>query len=369
MLQGDPRGMKHYFSRTVARRRVLAFTLVELLVVIAIIGILVALLLPAIQAAREAARRSSCKNNLKNLALGCLNHEVSQRVFPPGAEYNGKPGSGKDGFSWNVVILPFMEESAAADFIKQAVKTQLTIDKNNPLHAYSTELRDLNQQAAEIFLCPSDDKSEIVDNLTVGSGLIGSSYYAIAGSGSSRNADNDSLNPLYPNSDFLSGGCGAVNTDGVMYVAARTRAGKITDGLSKTYLLGERWYQLRAWTVGAYWFNAPQKKDANGNLIPPPGPLGDSCNTSTKNIDADYPPNADLAAVGFYISHKDADRPPIAAGAAKTMAYNDMLAGSFHTGGVNFAYADGHVEFISDDVDMQVYVAAASRNGGEVINE
>ena len=147
------------------------FTLVELLVVIAIIGILVALLLPAIQAAREAARRTSCKNNLKNLALAALNFEVSKKVFPPGAEYSGTSGSGNNGFSWNVVILPYMEETAAADFIKQESDRKLQKKADDPLTAYSTEIRSLNESAAELFLCPSDGKTEIVEDYsTDGSG-------------------------------------------------------------------------------------------------------------------------------------------------------------------------------------------------------
>lgn len=353
---------------SVARSSGRGFTLVELLVVIAIIGILVALLLPAIQAAREAARRSSCKNNLKNIALGCLNFENAKKVFPAGAAYAGRSGEGKNGFSWNVLILSYMEETAAADYIDAAVEKQNRDDPNNPLTAYSFN-NTVNQRASEIYVCPSDSKSEVIDDFNEVTNLVASSYAAIAGSAYSRSTHSTILNPTYPNNDWAGGptapqGCGAVNLDGIMHIISKTRAGKVTDGLSKTYLIGERWYQLRAWTVGSYWSGAFETKNASGVFIPPSKPLPGSFINSAKNIDARYPPNSDLNSVGFYSQHKEHHRPPYT-GAPKTMTYNDLLFGSFHPGGVNFAYADGHIDFLSDDVAPQVYVAAASRNGNE----
>ena len=94
------------------------FTLVELLVVIAIIGVLVALLLPAIQAAREAARRNSCKNNLRQLAIGCLNHESGAGFYPSGGWGANWVGDADRGFGrdqpggWIYNVLPFIEEDA-----------------------------------------------------------------------------------------------------------------------------------------------------------------------------------------------------------------------------------------------------------------
>ncbi len=86
------------------RRRLNAFTLVELLVVLSIIGILVSLLLPAVQAAREAARRMQCTNNLKQIGLALHNYESSHRKFPVGSIESNF-------ISPLVAILPVLEQS------------------------------------------------------------------------------------------------------------------------------------------------------------------------------------------------------------------------------------------------------------------
>ena len=88
----------------------LAFTLVELLVVITIIGILIALLLPAVQAAREAARRMQCSNNLKQTALATHLYVEQHGIFPAGVSVKNSSRNSATWVTWAGHIFPFLEQ-------------------------------------------------------------------------------------------------------------------------------------------------------------------------------------------------------------------------------------------------------------------
>ncbi len=339
------------------------FTLVELLVVIAIIGILVALLLPAIQAAREAARRMSCQNNMKNLGLACLNYESARRVMPPSGQVMSK--ASYNGMSWNVLVLPYVEQGSLDQNIAQKIKQ---IEQNGG-QAGGYALGDINDLRMDLFLCPSDTdvKAKFRD------GGSSSSYAAVAGSYIGRirvgtgtqpncNSGEDCVGPR-------GGQCDAINIDGMMFPGSEVSMGQVTDGTSNTMLLGERWYQLRIWTAGVF-HNSPPPRGTTAQYPPTGFTPQKACSSAAKNLDEQYPLNANLDVVGYYISHDNStDRPTKTPGAPTGMLFNNFPYGSFHPGGANFVYADGSVHFLDDNIDMGAYLALGSRNGEEVIQQ
>jgi prepilin-type N-terminal cleavage/methylation domain-containing protein len=210
-------------ERTTGKR---GFTLVELLVVIAIIGVLVALLLPAIQAAREAARRNNCLNNIKQMCLGCNNHESTKGWFPLAstapyragvraggqAANNPVPATGNathgDGYSWLVQILPYMEGAPLYNRIKDTVvnnvPARVLIGPFSPLvevNPGATTGRYAFQIQNETFKCPSFPGADESRGIFVSQGSLRaavgnycampSTHYNIDGGGSGASLARD----------------------------------------------------------------------------------------------------------------------------------------------------------------------------------
>jgi prepilin-type N-terminal cleavage/methylation domain-containing protein/prepilin-type processing-associated H-X9-DG protein len=345
------------------------FTLVELLVVIAIIGVLVALLLPAIQAAREAARRMSCQNNLKNMGLACLNYEATKGVMPPGSTIPTR--TDVNGLTWHASILPYVEQGTLSSNIAARIKDWEQRNAGREAGAY--EMAELNDLELSLFLCPSDEAAEIKDKFR-GDGSHSSSYAGVAGSfqAGNRLKFRTAATCAKGGRDFCvgptTGLCAGINTDGVLFPGSNVRIGQISDGTSNTLMIGERWYQLRVWLAGSY-HQETQGRGQPATKFPSVGytPLN-SCSSSTKNIDERYPPNADMNVVGFYDAHDNSkDRPTMPSGAPRGLTFNNLYFASFHPGGVNFVRADGSVTLLPDNIDIQAFVAAGSRNGEEVI--
>lgn len=330
--------MKHSHKRQ-------AFTLVELLVVIAIIGILVGLLLPAVQAAREAARRMQCSNNLKQLALAELNHESAFKKFSPASHDERWQQALNNGQAWDRIgylcaILPFMEQNALYNEIEpyhlaggRPWTRDTRGDTANPIPSpYAREV--------SAFRCPSD-------GVAINPGdAMPTNYVCNRGD-------------IYLNTgDWEWRGCFANGTRG------ECTFGTMSDGSSNTLMLSETLIgrqngvsgqdNLRRGTVldstgpagGAF---SPalclSRKGPNNTLI---GPRLQNTWGNTGWGKGRRWGDAANAFTGFF-----AIIPPNGPACANTNAEHHFFGppSSEHTGGVNAAYFDGSIHFISQNID------------------
>jgi prepilin-type processing-associated H-X9-DG protein len=310
----------------------------------------------------------SCQNNLKQLGLACLNYESARKTFPMGSTI-AKSDKQANGLSWLVTVMPYIEQSNASNLIKQRIEKYRADNQGDDPDIQDAQIfGDLNESAAGNFQCPSDDPAELID--TLNNQQAASSYVGVAGSAGSRAPDNSTASQetfgFYGSKTDNT--LGPVNYDGMLYMGSKVRPKDVTDGTSNTLLAGERWYSLRAWTVGGYW---TQGIGSGFTKSPPTGPHPGQYGFAYKNVDRRYPINASLNSVGYYYLHKKQNerRPiPDPPDNLETMATNNLLFGSFHSGGANFVYADGSVHFLPDDLDVLIYEALASKNGGETIS-
>ena len=56
------------------------------------------------------------------------------------------------------------------------------------------------------------------------------------------------------------------------------------------------------------------------------------------------------------------------AGCLTNPTHNHVPFGSYHPGGANFVFADGHVQFLSESINFDIYQALSTYQDGETIS-
>ena len=313
------------------------FTLIELLVVIAIIAVLVGLLLPAVQKVRDAAGRAKCQNNLKQLALAAHNYEGVNGRYPPGVTLLPFAAAPKyRGVTLFAYLAPFVEqENVTRDWNTTDPLVNTTLPSPGPTSKTAT--------VVSTFLCPAD----IIPTNPVDTGS--GRWYALTSYGGNGGAR--SYDPAVATNDGMFGviGPGSQTQPNAKAVAIAD----VIDGLSNTAFFGERSHVDPNNDAAAATVTPP-----SGGFANPMGNVGYWANSGGRLAAGDVTMSA-YAPINYRVP-----APPGATYADMERRVNAF--GSQHTGGANFASADGSVRFVRDSTAAQL-LAYCVRNDGQAL--
>jgi prepilin-type N-terminal cleavage/methylation domain-containing protein/prepilin-type processing-associated H-X9-DG protein len=313
-----------------------AFTLVELLVVIAIMGVLIALLLPAINAARESARKMQCGNNIKQMSLACLSYQDTYHILPPACNFvnnaKGELTESNQRANWIILVLPYIGQQALFNEINGMLKQSGINVESNATSKFDANVTMKSCRETEIssFLCPSDGSNRIKYESSVGE-FTGArcNFGANMGLSDARNSYTEWSNPL---------------KHGVMGLGKSMKTEEMNDGASNTIMLAE----LRAGVVSA---------DCRGTwALGGPGPSaiarcgwdGDAKGPNSRNDSSD-----DIIGCDAVKALIDLDQLKILGMACYNYSSNiQATSRSAHPGGVQTAFCDGSVHWITDGISV-----------------
>jgi prepilin-type processing-associated H-X9-DG protein len=312
-----------------------------------VIGIRAAILLPAVSRAREAASRASCANNMRQLALALGSYMAQSSRMPSCTgsvrfRSNGEPIL-EQRYSAQAQMLPQLEmenlfaavnfEVGAEDFTMYAPTAFVQGHEAN---------RTVAAMIVSTFLCPSDGSAR-------GPGLGANNYRCSLGT-SRWVAELDG-----PFSGY----------------AVSVSTGAVTDGLSHTAAFGEK---LR----GSTRLQGDPRRDLyygpSNILYQPPLTNYHACadRLNERSATATFGGSTWLVGTPSQTCYNHVmvpnDPVPDCVESGWVPAPGLVGARSNHPGGVQAAFCDGSVRFITNGIHRRTWMALATRAGGEIVS-